>query len=83
MTFDLTNEQPLVHSIATASMDADFRPIAAELDPVLFVRVGNRDLEKRGGWTIFFDRMQRKPSELHSATINPVRATATVFPPPQ
>jgi len=50
--------------------------MAKELDPVLFVRVGDRDLDKRGGWMFFCDRMQRKPSTLHAAVIQPVSATA-------
>jgi len=77
LILNLASNQPLIHSISTASPDAAFRPFVEGLDPVLFVRVGDRDLDKRDGWTIFFDRMQRKPSELHPATIKPVRATAT------
>jgi hypothetical protein len=46
-------------------------------DPVVLVRVGKRDLDKRGGWTIFFDRMQRKPSELFRARIERKLAVVT------
>ena len=41
------------------------------------VRIGDRDLEKNGGWTVFFDRMQRKPSEVFRAKIEQKRAIVT------
>ena len=77
MVFSLSDEEPLIRSIAIASVESDFRPIAESLDPALLLRVGDRDLEKRGGWTIFFDRMQRKPSEVHTASLERVRAKVT------
>lgn len=78
LIFDLTRDRPLIHTAAVASKDsALFRPIAKGLDPMVQVRIGNRDLEKRGGWTIFFDRMQRKPSEVFRARIEQTRATVT------
>ena len=76
VVFDLNDERPLIGSIAVSSTGAEFVPVAAGLDPVLFVRVGDRDLDKRGGWTIFFDRMQRKPGELHPAVIKAAQPTA-------
>ena len=78
LTFDLTRDQPLIHTAAVSPRDsAPFRTIAMGLDPVVLVRVGKRDLDKRGGWTIFFDRMQRKPSELFRAKIERKRAVVT------
>jgi hypothetical protein len=76
-TFDLTRDRPLIHSAAVSKGSAPFRPVAKGLDPVLLLRVGTRDLEKRGGWTIFFDRMQRKPSEVIGAVIGRQSVTAT------
>ncbi|MCP4511564.1 MAG: hypothetical protein GY826_34775 [Fuerstiella sp.] len=78
LTFDLTRDRPLIHTAAVSSKDSDsFRSIAKGLDPMVQVRIGNRDLEKRDGWTIFFDRMQRKPSEVFRATIEQKRAIVT------
>ena len=78
LTFDLTRNRPLIHTAAASSKDsASFRPIARGLDPMVQVRIGNRDLEKRGGWTVFFDRMQRKPSEVFRARIEQKRAIVT------
>ena len=78
LTFDLTRDQPLIHTAAVSPRDSGpFRTIAMGLDPVVLVRVGKRDLDKRGGWTIFFDRMQRKPSELFRAKIERKRAVVT------
>ena len=78
LTFDLQAQQPLIHSIAISKgAQSSFTPFATGLDPVLLLRVGKRDLDKRAGWTIFFDRMQRKPNELFSAQIGRTRAIAS------
>ncbi len=77
MTFDLADERPLLKSIDVSTREAAYHSIATDLDPVVLLRVGPRDLARRDGWTIFFDRMQNKPSELHLATIKRMRATAT------
>ncbi len=77
LTFDLAPAQPLIQVAAISINTEPFRPIAKGLDPILLMRVGKRDLDKRGGWTIFFDRMQRKPSELFLAHIGRKNAIAT------
>ncbi|MEO1999024.1 MAG: hypothetical protein ABGZ17_27570, partial [Planctomycetaceae bacterium] len=51
--------------------------IAKGLDPMVQVRIGNRDLEKRGGWTVFFDRMQNKPNQVFRARVQQKRAIVT------
>ena len=78
LIFDLTDNQPLIHS-AAISTDAGepFRLITEALDPVVMLRVGKRDLARRGGWTIFFDRMQRKPHKLFVGKLARNRAIAT------
>ncbi len=64
-----------------------FQPVATDLDPVILLRVGQRDLALRGGWTVFFDRMQEKPHDEFTANIkataarverNGSRATLTI-----
>lgn len=78
MSVDLAADQPLVESIALSKdLSGPFKTMVDSLDPILHVRVGERDLEKRGGWTIFFDRMQRKKSTVHSAQITKTSAVAT------
>ncbi len=68
MTFDLAADEPLIQSIAVSrGSGAPFRSIADSVDPVVSLRVGKRDLQRRGGWTIFFDRMQQKPSKVFHA----------------
>ena len=62
LEFDLDRQLPLIRSIAMLKAEGQPTELIAEgLDPFVLVRVGNRDLAKREGWTIFFDRMQRKP----------------------
>ena len=77
LIFDLTTSHPLIASAAVAPASQPLRVIATGLDPVLLLRVGTRDLDKRDGWTIFFDRMQNKPNEVHRAVINRTSAMAT------
>lgn len=76
ITFDLSPGQPLVRQIAVSHHGEPLQPIASGLDPMLRLRVGRRDLDKRGGWTIFFDRMQNKPSEVFDAALQVSTATA-------
>ncbi|REK15494.1 MAG: hypothetical protein DWQ37_09310 [Planctomycetota bacterium] len=77
MIFDLAMGRPLIHEIAVTP-DADGEPaaMATGLDPVIRLRVGNRDLARRDGWTIFFDRMQRKPHETFEAEWQITEASA-------
>lgn len=75
LTFDLSPARPLIQAVAVSSPDSDqFGTIATGLDPVVLLRVGKRDLDKRSGWTIFFDRMQRKPSQRYLAEVDRQRA---------
>ena len=77
VVFDLAGDQALIDSISVASAaEGPFHPLAESVDPVLLVRVGPRDLEKRSGWTVFFDRMQDKPSELFEVHLEPSYAKA-------
>ena len=79
MEFDLSSGEPLVKSISIARVAGRRAPSlspAASI-PAILIRVGNRDLQKRGGWTIFFDRMQEKPHELFRAKVSRNRAVAS------
>ncbi len=77
MTFDLHPGAPAIHSIDVAGDDTEFQTVAEELAPVYWLRVGQRDLKLRDGWTIFFDRMQDKPHEVHRAELASRRATVS------
>ncbi|MDP6717979.1 MAG: hypothetical protein QGF59_04980, partial [Pirellulaceae bacterium] len=78
LIMDLAVDRPLIDSIAISrSQGRPFELIADSLDPVILLRVGKRDLQKRGGWTIFFDRMQEKPNELFDARITKTSAVAS------
>ncbi|MCA9121672.1 MAG: hypothetical protein H6822_36240 [Planctomycetaceae bacterium] len=78
LAFNLSTAKPLIDSIAVAQRpDMRFETIAELLDPILLLRVGPRDLEKRRGWTIFFDRMQEKPNEVFLAKLDRTKAVAS------
>ena len=77
IVFDLTKNKPLIQSVAIATGNGQWTNVAKSVDPVLMLRVGKRDLAKRNGWTIFFDRMQRKPHQLFKAELDRRRAVAS------
>ena len=76
LVFDLNADAPLIQSIGVGTFKEPVQLLAEGIDPVLFLRVGNRDLEKRNGWTIFFDRMQNKPNQVYRAEISRAQAVA-------
>jgi hypothetical protein len=63
LTLNLSGQGALVRSIAVAPGQEKLTEVIRDIDPVTVLTVGQRDLKKRGGWTIFFDRTSRKPSE--------------------
>ena len=63
MTMNVSGSGPLVRAIAVTKGKGDAVVVLRDADPITVVTVGKRDLKKRGGWTIFFDRTSRKPSE--------------------
>jgi len=77
LIFDLSPSHPLISSAAVATNSQPLRVVASGLDPVLLIRVGTRDLEKRDGWTVFFDRMQNKPNKVHRAILDRTSVLAT------
>lgn len=69
-TFRLAAGQPLIESFAVrAAAAAQPRVIARDLTPFTAVTVGTRNLETRGGWTIFFDKVHERPYQRYPATL--------------
>ena len=63
LTLNLQAGRALVHSIAVASGQAKPVVILRDVNPVTVLSIAERDLKKRNGWTIFFDHVDRKPSQ--------------------
>ena len=63
LTLDVSGHGALVRSCAVGLGDSEPGVVLCDAIPVTVLTVGERDLKKRGGWTIFFDRVDRKPSE--------------------
>ena len=63
LTLNISGQGALVRSIAVAPGKGKPVVVLRDVDPVTVLSIGQRDLKKRGGWTIFFDRTSRKPSE--------------------
>ena len=63
LALNLSGQGALVRSVAVASGKGKPVEVIRDINPVTVLTVGQRDLNKRSGWTIFFDRTSRKPSE--------------------
>ena len=63
LTLNLLGGRALVHSVAVGSGQAKPVVILRDVNPVTVLSIAERDLEKRNGWTIFFDHVDRKPSK--------------------
>jgi hypothetical protein len=74
LDINLNQEKPLFKSIQLGK-EGIFKEIITGVDPAFILTVGERDLEKRGGWNIFFDETAYKPHrsyrvELDSDQVN-------------
>ena len=69
LTLNVSGKGALVRSVAVARGKGEPIVVLRDADPVTVLSVGKRDLKKRGGWTIFFDRTSRKPSESGKLTL--------------
>lgn len=68
---NLAPGKPLIQRLAIApAKDAPSKPILESVDPVTILTVGERNLAKRGGWTIFFDKVHQRPHSTHLATLD-------------
>ena len=64
LVFSLRDGAPLVKSVGTMERALDpAEVILRDINPVTLLTVGKRDLEKRRGWNIFFDKVHTRPSE--------------------
>jgi len=58
VVFDCSPSQPLFKTISLGPQQ-----IAAGIDPVFLMSVGQRDLVSQNGWNIFFDKVPNKPHQ--------------------
>lgn len=71
LVLSLTDGTALVKSVGTMAdaMDpADI--ILRDFNPVTLLTVGERDLSKRAGWVIFFDKVHTRPSKASLASLD-------------
>ena len=68
---NLAGHGAVVRSIAVASGGGHPAVVLRDADPVTVLSIAERDLEKHGGWTIFFDHVNRKPSESGPLVLKP------------
>ncbi len=63
LMLNVSGQGALVRSIAVGSGRAKPVVVLRDADPVTVLSIAERDLKKRRGWTIFFDHVNRKPSQ--------------------
>lgn len=69
VVFSRQADGALVRSVGTMDRALDSAElILRDLDPVTLLSVGERDLAKRSGWVIFFDKVHTRPTQ--SALVN-------------
>ena len=67
---NLAPDQPLIRRIGIAPNEsAPAKTILQDIEPVTIVTVGERNLERRSGWTIFFDKVHKRPHTTHLARL--------------
>lgn len=69
LQIDLQKESTLLKTIELSKGDQSYE-IAADTDPVFLLTVGKRDLEKRKGWTIFFDNPPHAPHQTYPLNLD-------------
>jgi len=70
----LEEGKPLFSKIQMSRMGV-FKEIAAGMNPAFILTVGKRDLEKRGGWNIFFDKTAYLPHDTYLANFKKRQAS--------
>lgn len=68
VSFNLEAERPVFSSMQL-TRDGIFQEIVSNINPAFILTVGKRDLEKRKGWDIFFDRTAYLPFEAHQVAL--------------
>ncbi len=63
LTLNISGQGALVRSVVVGGKGGKPVVILRDADPLTVLTIGQRDLKKRGGWTIFFDPTNRKLSK--------------------
>jgi hypothetical protein len=64
MTFQLAPDRPLITELTIGGT-----PILVDVDPVLVMTVGSRNLSDKAGWIAFFDNPPTRPHAAHLAEL--------------
>jgi hypothetical protein len=75
--FSMDEEKPLIESLGIATKGGAVKIISAGLNPVTLLTVGERDLNKPGGWVAFFDDPPLRPHDTFLAKLGQRRLKVT------
>jgi len=76
LIFNLEKGKPLFKSIGINTL-TEYQEITTNLDPGFILTVGKRDLTKKSGWDIFFDKVPLKAYQ--SYRINHIKENASII----
>ena len=68
---NISGNGSLIKSIKVKSATDNPITILDNAHPAIMLTISERDLNKRNGWTIFFDRVDRKPRESEEESLQP------------
>ena len=74
---NLTKGAPLIRHLALSAGDGAKEVLLRDVDPVTLITVGRRNLKKRDGWIIFFDKTHLGPRQMHIARRDPGAVAVT------
>lgn len=70
-SFRLARGRPLIESFALrAANERQSQIIAHDLEPFTAITIGSRNLSTPAGWTIFFDKVNTRPSQRYGAKLD-------------
>lgn len=70
LILNTTPNTHLIKAITITPKNVQPATVLRNATPITVLTVGQRDLKKRNGWTIFFDRTSHKPSTTKPLTLN-------------
>ena len=69
LELELSGEHPLVRRLGLEDDDDQTHVLLENVDPVTFITVGSRQGIRSKGWTVFFDKVHKRPYQTYQADL--------------